>query len=135
MMLRAFLLGSLLLAGLSLAGCQSLSDVAPGDGRTATITGHTYEEIWRAALTVADEHFEIREQDQARGVIKAERTTTAFGWGAWVGLYITPPAPGANRYVVEVVSRKKATGNLAEQGWEGKVLHDLQDVLAGRPMR
>jgi hypothetical protein len=112
-----------------------MSDVKPGDGRKATITGHSYDDIWRAALKVADEHFEIREQDQAHGVIKAERTTTAFGWGAWVGLYITLSAPGAERYVVEVVSRKKATGNLSEQGWESKVLRDLQDVLAGRPMR
>jgi len=60
---------------------------------------------------------------------------SAFGNGAWIGVYIVPARPGADRYMVEVVSRKKATGNIGEQGWEKKTLRDLEDVLAGRPMR
>ncbi len=52
-----------------------------------------------------------------------------------MGIYITPPAPGAGPYTVEVVSRKKSTLNVTEQGWESKVLRDLQDVLDGRPMQ
>lgn len=124
-----------LVLSLLLVGCQSLADVRPGDGRTATLTGHSYDAIWQAALRVADEHFEIRELDPARGIITGERTVSATGWGAWVGIYITPPTPGAAAYTVEVVSRKKVLMNLGEQGWEKKVLRDLQDVLEGRPMR
>jgi hypothetical protein len=52
-----------------------------------------------------------------------------------VGIYIKPPQPGAEVYRVEVVSRKKLVTNLTEQGWEGKTLRDIQDVLDGRPMR
>ena len=115
--------------------CYSMSDVKPGDGKKAAITGRTYDETWRAALKVADEHFEVREQDPARGIILAERTYTFGRKGAYVGIYITPPVAGADRYTVEVVSRKKDTLNVAEQGWEGKVLRDLQDVLDGKPMR
>jgi hypothetical protein len=118
-----------------LAGCQSLSDVRPGDGRTVTITGRSYDAIWQAAVTVADEHFEIHERDQVRGVLTGERTMTFWGAGAWVGIYITPPAAGAAAYTVEVVSRKKLMTNITEQGWEKKVLRDVQDVLEGRPMR
>lgn len=78
-----------------LLGCQSMSDVQPGDGRKTTITGRSYEQIWQAAVKVADVHFEIREQDQTRGVILAERTIGAWGYGAWVGIYITPPTADA----------------------------------------
>lgn len=122
-------------AVLLLAGCQSMSDVKPGDGRKATIIGKSYDAVWAAAEKVADEHFEIRERDKARGVISGERTVSMFGWGAWVGIYITPPAAGADNYTVEVVSRKKLSGNVGEQGWEKKVLRDVQDVVDGRPMR
>jgi len=112
-----------------------MSDVQPGDGRRLTITGREYDAIWQAAIKVADEHFEIREQDKGRGAITAERTMTAWGAGAWVGIYITPTTAGAATYTVEVVSRKKLMTNLTEQGWEKKVLRDLQDALDGRPMR
>jgi hypothetical protein len=94
-----------------------------------------YGAIWQAAVHVADEDFEIREQDQARVVIMAERTMTAWDAGAWIGIYIAPPTAGAPTYVVEVVSRKKLVTNLGEQGWEKKVLRDLQDVLDGRTLR
>lgn len=120
---------------LLLTACQSMSDVKPGNGKTATITGKSYERVWAAAVKVADAHFAIREQNQATGVITAERTVTMWGWGSWVGIYITPPTPGAPSYRVEVVNRKKATGNIGEQGWEEKALRDIQDVLDGRPMR
>ena len=122
------------LAGL-LTGCQTMADVQPGDGKAVTITGKGYEEVYNAAWKVADEHFDIQEQSRATGVIKAERTVTMFGNGAWVGIYIVPPAPGAASYRVEVVSRKKATANIGEQSWERKTLRDIQDVLDGKPMR
>ena len=100
-----------------------------------TIEQRAYDEIWNAALRVADEHFEIREQDKARGVILAERTATFMEATSYIGLYITPSAPGAQSYTVEVVRRKRMTTNANVQDWERKVLRDLADVLAGRPMR
>ena len=131
-MARAF---SVVLVMLSLAACQSLSDVKPGDGMKLTFDGHSYADIWNAALLVADEHFEIREQDQSRGVILAERTRTFMEAPSWIGIFITPTSSAAGRYTVEVVRRKWMTTNLNVQDWERKVLRDLEDVLAGRPMR
>lgn len=115
--------------------CQSMSDVKPGDGKKAILTGRSYEEIWRAALKVANEHFAVREQDPAHGIILAERTYHFMRPGSWVGNYVTPPASGEPEYTVEVVMRTKSIGDVVEQGWESKVLRDLQDVLDGRPMR
>ena len=81
--------------------------------------------IWSAALKVADENFEIPEQDKVRGIITAERTMTAWAAGAWVGIYIVPANDGAESYRIKVVSRKKLVTNIGEQGWEGKVRRDI----------
>jgi hypothetical protein len=124
-----------ILLALALAGCSSMSDVQPGDGKAMTTTGKSYDQVCAAAVKVADAHFEIHEQNPGTGVIKAERTVSAFGNGAWIGIYVVPAAADAPSYRVEVFSRKKATGNIGEQGWEGKTLRDIQDVLDGRPMR
>ena len=118
-----------------LSACASLSDVKPGDGKKLTIQGNDYPAIWQAALRVAEEHFEIRELDQSRGVILSERTMTFTEPASWVGIYITPSVPGASAYTVEVVRRKQATLFIQPQDWERKVLRDVEDVLAGRPMR
>ena len=121
---------------LALAACRSMSDVQPGDGQVATITGRSYEDVWTAAMRVADVHFRIHEQDKAAGVIKAEREQHFMETaGDWVGIYITPPREGSPTYRVEVVKRKKLATQLTGQDWEKKILRDLQDTLAGRPLR
>ena len=124
-----------LLAGI-VVGCQSASDVKPGDGRKAIISGKSYDQIWDATVKVAGEHFEVREQDKARGVILAQRIVSAFGWGSWVGLYVTvtPPVTGATAYTIEVVRREKASGNIGEQDWEYKALRDIYRQLGLPPL-
>lgn len=124
---RALAISSMLL--FALAACQSMSSVKPGDGRKATITGKTYDQIWDAAHKVAGEHLQIHEQDKTRGVIVGEREMSAWSYGAWVGTYITPPTPGAPVYTVEVVRRKKMTTNVGEQDWEYKMLRDIYREL------
>ncbi len=100
----------------------------------ATITGHSYDEIWMAAYTVANEHFEIREQDKTRGVIKAKRLSRWMDSAAAVGIWISPSAPGAEQYVVEVINVIQEPLEFY-QHWEKKVLRDLDRVLAGEPIR
>ena len=115
------------------------ADVGPGGvyvmGRKATITGHSYDEIWMAAYTVADEHFEIREQDKSRGVIRAERMEIVGMGGARVGISIVPPVTGVNQYVIEVVVVPRNAYDPAQQDWEQKVLRDVHRVLEGEPIR
>ena len=93
---RALAIASTLL--FALAACQSMSDVEPGDGRKATITGKSYDQIWDAADKVADEHLQIHEQDKSRGIIVGERPISFGSYGAWVGTYITPPTPSVPAY-------------------------------------
>jgi len=117
------------------AACRSLDSVKPGLGRTIEIRGHTYEEIWRAALRVADEHAEILERNEALGVIRAERTYHFMGDSGWIGIFIRPVAPSAEVYTVEAVFRPKAYGQIQMQSWERKTLRDIVDTLQGRPLR
>ena len=46
-----------------------------------------------------------------------------------------PARLGATVYTVEVVRRKQAALFIQPQDWEQKVLRDVEDVLAGRPIR
>jgi hypothetical protein len=117
--------GAIIALGLLLAACQSMSDVKQGDGRKATIAGKAYEQIWDAAYQVSDEHFEIREQNKAQGVILAERTWKPYQPGAWMGIYITSVGPGQDAYAVEVVQRNKNLGTIGATDWEYKVLRDI----------
>lgn len=113
-----------------LGGCTSMADVGPGEGKKATFRGYSYDRVWTAVYRVAEEHFEIREMDKARGVIKAERTFHYMqGRGNWVGIYITPPQAGAPAYQVEVVAIGKARVEILGQAWESKVLRQTQFAL------
>jgi len=125
-------LGALVLL---LAACATMADVKPGDGHAVTIEGRAYGDIWNAAMKVADVHFDIRQSDRATGTILAERDIAFTSWGEWVGIFITPTTEGAPRYRVEVVNRTKSKMQITGQGWEHKVTRDIEDVLAGRPMR
>lgn len=129
MQLRRASATAALIVTVAIAACQSMSDVKPGDGRKATITGKSYDQIWDAAYKAADEHLQIHEQDKARGVIVGERSMSFGSYGAWVGTSITPLTPGAPAYTVEVVRRKKMTTNVGEQDWEYKMLRDIYREL------
>lgn len=109
----------------------------PGTVSKTILTGHSYDEIWTAALMVAHEHFEIREQDKARGTIKAERVAAVLGQsgGAWVGIYIVPPVSGSDQFSIEVVSLPRTVLDPAYQNWAEKVPRDMQRVLDGQPIR
>jgi len=121
---------------LLLVGCATMADVHPGDGHAITIEQRSYDDIWAAAMKVADEHFEIRENDKVTGIIRAERGFHYGSYGEWIGIFITPPASGAPRYRLEVVKRRKFKAQIGEWvNWEHKVTRDIEDVLAGRPMR
>ena len=130
------LTAGVMMAALALAGCASMDDMKRGTGKTLEIRDRSYDEIWQATLKVADEHFEILEKDKVTGVIKAERTTHFSGEiGDSVRIFITPPTPGADNYVVEIVKREKLKTQVKDQDVERKVLRDIRNVLDGQPIR
>ncbi len=112
------------------AGCTTMAEVRPGEGKKETFRGYSYDQMWTAVYRVAEEHFEVRAMDKSRGVIKAERTFHYMqGAGNWVGIYVTPPRPGATAYQVEVVAIGKSRAEIMGQAWEGKVLRQTRFAL------
>lgn len=133
-MRRAIALGALV-ALVMVAGCAGVGEVQPGSGASETFTGRTYDDVWAAAIRVASEHFALKESDKPRGIIRAERTVQLTSLGEYVSIFITPSTPGSGSYRVEVVRRKKLPTPLGGENWETKVLREMRDVLAGRPLR
>lgn len=119
-----------------LAGCAGVKDLQPGTGASETFTGRGYDDVWAAAIRVTSEHFKITAADKPGGIIRAEREVQLTSLGEYVGVFITPSTPGAASYRVEVVSRKKVPTQTqaSVQAWETKILRDMRDVLAGRPL-
>jgi hypothetical protein len=124
----------LALVAATVAGCQTRSDVRPGEGRKEVIEGHTYAQVWDASDKVARTHFGVKEHDRATGTIIAERPVSVWSYGAWIGIYVTPPQGTGRSFTVEVVSRSRVTSDIGVYDWETKVLGDVKDTLAGRPI-
>ena len=133
-MCRAVALGTLV-ALIVLAGCASVGDLQPGTGASETFSGRGYDDVWAAAIRVVSEHFKITDSDKSRGIIRAEREVHLTSLGEYVAVFITPFSPGAASYRVEVGSRKKVRTQQSVQGWETRILREMRDVLAGRPLR
>jgi hypothetical protein len=119
-----------LVVALTLGACQTMSDVQPGEGRSMTIAGHPYDQVWEATLRVAEEHFTIREQSKPEGVILAERSGIG---GGWIGIYFT--GAGANTLRIEVVRKGKYAGQISWTDWEQTVLREIQAALGQPPTR
>ncbi len=114
------------------AGCQTIADVPPGAGKKEVVQGHTYDQVWDSAYQVAAKHLTVVEHNKSAGTILAEEPVSVWSYGAWVGIYITPPTPGAGAYTVEVVSRKRQAFDIGVGDWETKVLSDLTAALRAR---
>jgi len=128
--MRAFFVFAVLALLIALVGCQTMTAVQPGAGRRVTISDHTYDEVWNAAVKVASAHFAILEDVKAEGIIRAEGRGSS---GGWIGIYIT--GAGAKAFTVEVVRKGKYRGQISWQDWENRALREIQDALAGRPAR
>jgi hypothetical protein len=114
-----------------------MSDLRPGDRRKLTIRDDDYPTIWRAAIFVAQEHFTIHEQQQGSGVVLSERKRPSWSPASWVGIFITPPRPGAAEYTVEVVRRRNSGARIFSQpqNWEANVLRELSRTLGFKATR
>lgn len=115
---------------MSLVACQTMSDVRPGEGRSITITGRPYDQVWDATLKVAAQHFTIHEQSKTEGIIFGERSGMG---GGWIGIYFT--AAGASTFRVEVVRKGKYVGQVSWTDWEKRVLGEVQTALGVTPAR
>jgi hypothetical protein len=107
-----------------------MATVPPGTGKKEVVQGHTYDQVWGASYQVAATHLVVKEHDKAAGTILAEEPVSVWSYGAWVGIYITPPTPGARAYTVEVVSRKRLASDIGVEDWETEVLSGVEEAVS-----
>lgn len=101
---RRIMAMAILVTGLLVLGaCASSSlQVAPGGGKTFSVTKHTYHQVWLAVLAAFTRNLNIVQMDKTQGVIVGNKAM--WGRGQQVAVFIRPPGKKAKAYTVEVVS-------------------------------
>lgn len=124
----------------ALAACGSSQDLGRGKtGKSMTVTGRSYDQIWNASLqavkqTDGDQKLEVEKnlnitkEDKASGVIEAATGMSMLSWGEVVGVYITP-AGEAPTHTVEVESLSKMKTNVFANNWEDELLAAINKNL------
>jgi hypothetical protein len=124
----AGLVAVLCLAGVP--GCATVTRVQPGSGSRLAVEGRTYDEVWKAAVTVIGRNLVTRAgTDKGRGEIQAEAAGGTFTSGSLVGVFITPANVASDRYVVEVVRRRSDAVPLPAKNWEEIIVEALKKEL------
>ncbi|MBU2574629.1 MAG: hypothetical protein KKH28_11190 [Elusimicrobia bacterium] len=118
-----------LLAFAVLSGCATIGSLGPGSGQTFEVTGKSYNEIWKAAVTVITRSLTIVENDKAGGNLKAEAKAGMMTRGEVVGVFIRPTSANASRYTVEVLSLKRSQMQITGQNWEPTMIAGIKAEL------
>lgn len=118
-----------LLALLGFSGCNTVDSVQPGKGVSFTVTGRTYDQVWKASVVVFTRQLTIVEDDRERGFIRAEAKAGVMTSGEVVGVFITPAAPGAPSYKVEIVSLKRDKLQFTGQDWTRTIITGIKAEL------
>jgi hypothetical protein len=114
-----------------------MSDLRLGEGTETNDPGRRLPDDLASGIFVAQEHFTIHEQQQGSGVILSERKRPSWSPASWVGIFVTPPRPGAAEYTVEVIRRHNGGARIFSQpqNWEAKVLRELPRTLGFKATR
>ena len=114
----------------ALAGCATTDSLQPGTGGTSfEVRGKSYEEVWKAVVTVAGRSLTIVESNKEAGILKAEKGVGLTTWGEVVGIYIRPARSGAAVYTVEVQSLKRSKAQLTSQDWTTTMVSGIKAEL------
>lgn len=118
------------LAILVLAACATTDSLQPGTGgSTFEVRGKSYDEIWKAVVTVAGRSLTIVESDKSAGILKAEKGVGLTTWGEVVGIYVRPATGGATAYTVEVQSLKRSRAQITGQDWTTTMVSGIKAEL------
>lgn len=113
-----------------LAACATTDSLQPGTGgSTFEVRGRSFDEIWKAAVTVASRSLTIVESNKAAGILKAEKGVGLTTWGEVVGVYIRPATAGAASYTVEVQSLKRSRVQVTGQNWTTTMISGIKAEL------
>lgn len=118
-----------LLPVLCLAACASTDalQLSNGKGKSFTVSGRNYEQIWRAANVAMTKDMKIVDSHRPSGVIKSrvENGTP----GKTVGFFIQPTDENAPSYTITIVSRKPLQTDFVDRDWEPSVWEDFKTTI------
>ena len=118
------------LAMLVLTACATTDSLQPGTGgSTFEVRGKTYDDIWKAVITVAGRSLTIVENDKSAGILKAEKGVGLTTWGEVVGIYVRPASSAAAVYTVEVQSLKRSRAQITGQDWTTTMVSGIKAQL------
>ncbi len=113
----------------SLSACNTLDSVQPGKGRTFTISGRSYDQIWKGSVAVISRQLTIVEESKSAGVIKSEAKAGLTTYGEVVGVFIRPATAGSASYEIEVVSLKRGAIQITGQDWTNTIIAGIKAEL------
>lgn len=121
-----------LLLGLLLIGCVSTDNLqlSNAKGVNFTVSGKSYEQIWRAATVAMSNDMVIVESHKPSGVIKSRVVKGTAG--KVVGFFIQPTSDNAPSYTIATMSQKPLQTEFVDRDWEPSVVADFKAALAAR---
>ena len=121
-----------LLLGLCLSACTSIDhlQLSNGKGKSFSVSGKNYEQIWRAATVAMSTDMKIAESHKPSGVIKSQVVNGTAG--KVVGFFIQPTDEMAPQYTITIVSRKPLQTEFVDRDWEPSVWEDFKQALEGQ---
>lgn len=129
--MKKFLLA--LLPTLLLTACAGTEDLGQGKtGKSVTISGKSYDEIWNASLAAVksahgtqsleiEKTLTVTEENKAQGKIVVGTGMSVWSWGEVIGVWISPAAD-APTHTLEVESRTKMQTNVFSNNWEDEII-------------
>jgi hypothetical protein len=128
------------LAVLTLAACSDSSDLGAGKtGKSFTVTGHSYDQVWDASLTALTQvrgtqsleinrSVEITKKDKKAGIINAASGMSLWSWGDVMGVFINP-AHDAPSYKIDVESLSTYKMGYTSNNWEDEIIAAIKQNL------
>lgn len=118
-----------LLVALSLYACASTDSLqlSNGKGKSYSVSGKSYEQIWRAARIAMSTDMRIVESHRPSGVIKSRVLEGTAG--KVVGLFIQPTDESSAKYTITIMSAKPLQTDLVDRDWEPSVWEDFKQAL------
>jgi hypothetical protein len=112
-----------------LSACNTIDSVQPGKGRKFHVSGHSYDEVWKATVAVVSRQLAIVEESKASGTIKSESRAGFATYGEVVGVFICPAGIDVPNYEIEVVSLKRDAVQITGQDWTATLIAGIKAEL------
>lgn len=116
-----------------LSACAGFSDLEKDSKYRATFTvdGHSYDEIWEAALGAFSGDLHTVFEDKASGVVRgrSEVNFSSLSAGESVAVFIILQDAQINRYWIAVVSKARFQPNFTGRDWRFEITQSIKSTL------